>query len=91
MSRPPARKIPRPARDCWAGEPPKAPDFSADRHKRYRPILKELVDAVKAGDLKALGKVEIPAWPSSSPNAMRKYRELVTIALKARAKADKAA
>ncbi len=64
------------------GELPEAPDFTAETHKRFRPLLGDVVAAVKDGDIEALKAFEIKAY-SSSPKAIAKYRDLAVIALEA--------
>lgn len=69
--------------DAFAGKIPKAPDFSAETHRRFRPRLAELEALVKAGDVKGLHAFEINPI-STSPKAMDRYRKLAAIALEAR-------
>jgi hypothetical protein len=69
------------------GKVPAAPDFSANTHTRFRPKLQEVVDHVKAGDLKWLRAWKYEGFVSSSPRAIIKYHELALIALEAKAKA----
>jgi hypothetical protein len=64
---------------------PKAPDFSAATHERFRPKLAELVKLAKAGDVKALKEYSINPI-SSSPKALDRYRNLAVVALEAREK-----
>lgn len=71
--------------DAEAGKLPKAPDFSAKTHERFRPKLDELKALVKAGDVKALKAYPINPI-SSSPKALDRYRNLAVIALQAQAK-----
>lgn len=66
------------------GKLPTAPDFSAETHKRFRPLLAEVVDAVKARDAKALKAIKINPI-SSSPKAIAKYRDLALLAIEASA------
>lgn len=70
--------------EAKAGKLPKAPDFSAETHKRFRPLLAEVVAAVKEGDVKALKALKINPI-SSSPKAVARYRDLALMALEARA------
>lgn len=67
-------KAPAPA--PRTGRLPKAPDFSAATHARYRKKLAEVVALAKAGNLKALKALVIPTY-SSSPRAMARYRDAV--------------
>lgn len=76
--------------DAKAGKMPKAPDFTAATHERFRPKLAEVVALAKAGDIKGLKTYAINPV-SSSPKAIAKYRDLCVIALEARAKTSKAA
>jgi len=80
------------ATNAAAGIMPKAPDFSAETHKRFRPKLAELIALAKAGDVKGLKAYAINPI-STSPKAMDRYRNLCVIALEAKAapKAKKAA
>ncbi len=80
--------------DAQAGILPDAPDFSANTHSRFRGRLEKVVAMVNAGDVKAL-EAEVINPVSSSPKALKKYRDLAVIALKAqqldsKAKAPKA-
>jgi predicted lipid-binding transport protein (Tim44 family) len=72
------------------GELPTPPDFTADTHKRFRPVLQKLVDAANAGDLKTL-RADTTEPKSSSRVAVCRYRDLAIVALQARAKQAKAA
>ncbi len=63
-----------------AGTMPEAPDFSAATHARFRDKLAKLVAMAKAGDLDGLRAVTINPV-SSSPKAMKRYRDLCVIAL----------
>lgn len=65
------------------GELPKAPDFSAETHKRFRPKLAELEALVAAGDVKALKAYAINPI-STSPKALDRYRNLAVRALEAK-------
>ncbi len=71
------------------GEMPTPPDFTADTHKRFRPVLQKLVDAAAAGDLKVL-KADTTQPLSSSRVALCRYRDLAITALEAQRKAAKA-
>lgn len=71
--------------DAQAGKLPKAPDFSAKTHERFRPKLEALKALVKEGDVAGLKKFEINPI-SSSPKALDRYRNLAVIALNAQAK-----
>lgn len=74
------------------GTLPKRPDFSADTHERFRPLLKEVADAVaKAAEAKgaarsaaidALKKIKVNPV-SSSPKAVDRYRKIALKALAA--------
>lgn len=66
-----------------AGSIPPAPDFSAETHARYRPVLDEVVKAAKAGDVKALKAIKINPI-SSSPKAVDRYRGLCVMAINAK-------
>lgn len=72
-----------------AGIVPKAPDFSAKTHARYRKKLANLEALVAAGDVAALEAFPINPI-SSSPQAMNRYRNLAVVALKAKAVAHAA-
>lgn len=72
------------------GELPTPPDFSADTHKRFRPILEGLVAMAAAGNLKGL-KADKTEPKSSSRQAICRYRDLAIVALTAQAKVAKAA
>jgi hypothetical protein len=70
--------------DAAKGKLPKAPDFTAETHKRFRPLLAEVEALVKAKDIAGLKAVKIdPA--SSSRRAVDRYRNLAVIALEAKA------
>ncbi len=69
--------------DAMAGKLPAAPDFSADTHKRFRPLLAELVALAKKRDVAGLKKYKINPI-SSSPKAMARYRDLCVMALSAK-------
>jgi hypothetical protein len=69
--------------DAKAGKLPKAPDFSAPSHKRWRGKLEEVQALVKAGDAKGLKGYKLPNY-SSSPVAIARYRDLAVMALEAR-------
>ncbi len=62
---------------------PKRLDFSADHHKRWVPLLKEVETAVTARDVKAIKAVKI-VGDSSSRNAIRRWQELCVTALTAK-------
>ena len=68
------------------GELPKAPDFSAETHKRWRATLATVVKAAEAGDIKALRAVKVEPI-SSSRKAIDTYRNLCVTALEAQKKA----
>jgi hypothetical protein len=71
------------AREAAAkGTIPKAPDFSANTHKSYRPMLADVEKLVKARNLKALEAYKVKGT-CSSPTAVKKYREIALIALRA--------
>tara|TARA_R110002073_G_scaffold303806_1_gene472271 strand:- start:7952 stop:8641 length:690 start_codon:yes stop_codon:yes gene_type:complete len=65
------------------GKMPAAPDFSAPTHARFRGKLARLVELAEAGDMAGLEAVEINPI-STSPKAMKRYRDLCVIALHAR-------
>ena len=67
-----------------AGKLPAPPDFSAETHKRFRNKLESVIDLAKAGDLNGLRAFAINPV-SSSPKAIKRYRDLCIIALEARA------
>lgn len=67
------------------GTIPACPDFSANTHKSYRPALAEVYALVKAGDLAGLQAYRVKG-SSTSPNAIKKFREIALIALKAKKK-----
>lgn len=66
------------------GVVPAAPDFTANTHRYYRPVLAEVVKLAKAGDLKGLQAYRVKG-ASSSPRAVKNYREVAIAALKAKA------
>lgn len=66
------------------GKMPARLDFSAETHKRFRPTLKVLEDAAKAGDVKALRGVKI-SLVSSSPKMLDRWRNMCLKALAAQA------
>lgn len=68
------------------GKLPSPPDFSAETHKRWRPMLAEAVKFAKAGDVKSLKALDIKPY-SSSPKALARYRDLCVIAIEAQRKA----
>jgi len=70
--------------DARAGKLPEPPDFSAETHKRFRNKLASVVELAKAGDLNGLRAFEINPV-SSSPNAIKRYRDLCIMALEAQA------
>lgn len=70
--------------DAQAGKLPKAPDFSADTHKRWRKALGEVEALIKARDLKGLRAYPINPV-SSSRKALDRYRNLAVLALEAKA------
>jgi hypothetical protein len=55
-------------------------DFSAETHARFRPLLAEVRKAALAGDIEALRKIKINPI-SSSPKAVKRYRDLCVKAL----------
>lgn len=70
------------ARDKAAkGTIPAAPDFSANTHRSYRGALGEVEKLVKARDLAGLQAYRVKGT-STSPNAIKRYREIAIIALK---------
>lgn len=66
-----------------AGHMPSPPDFTAATHERYRPKLAEVVALAKARDLKGLRAYEINPY-STSPKAIKRYRDLAILALEAK-------
>lgn len=68
------------------GKLPEPPDFSAETHKRFRNKLASVVALARAGDLKGLRAFEINPV-SSSPKAIKRYRDLCITALEARRQA----
>jgi hypothetical protein len=62
---------------------PDPPDFSAATHARFRNKLAVVVALAEAGDLDGLRTFEINPV-SSSPKAIKRYRDLCIIALEAR-------
>jgi hypothetical protein len=66
------------------GKLPEPPDFSAETHKRFRNKLASVIDLAKAGDLKGLRSFEINPV-SSSPKAIKRYRDLCIVAIEAQA------
>jgi hypothetical protein len=64
------------------GEIPPAPDFSAETHKRWRPVLARVVELVEKRDVEGLMAVDIER-KSSSRNAIANYRDLCITALEA--------
>ncbi len=72
------------AREAAAkGVIPKAPDFSANTHRSYRGLLAEVEALVKAKDLAGLQAYKVKG-SSTSPAAVKRYREIALIALKAK-------
>lgn len=69
-----------------AGKLPRPPSFRAKTHARWRPMLAEVVALAKAGGIDALRSYKIPDY-STSPRAIRRYRDLALVALSARASA----
>jgi len=72
------------AREAAAtGTIPAAPDFSANTHRCYRPLLAEVEKLVKAKDLAGLQAYRVKG-SSTSPAAVKRYREIALVALKAK-------
>jgi hypothetical protein len=71
--------------DAAAGKLPAAPDWTKRTH--YRAQYAALVEAVKARDIKALEKLELPTCIGQ----LTRYRDLAVIALKANTAKPKAA
>jgi hypothetical protein len=72
------------AREAAAkGTIPAAPDFSANTHRCYRGLLAEVVALVKAKDLAGLLAYRVKG-SSTSPAAVKRYREIAIVALKAK-------
>ncbi len=67
---------------------PTAPDFSAPTHERFRPLLAEVKAAAAKRDVAALKAVKI-APISSSPKAVKRYRDLCVKALTSKPSAAK--
>ena len=65
------------------GEMPTEPDFCAPTHARFRGKLKTLIALAEAGDIAGLQAVKINPV-STSPKAMKRYRDLCVIALEVR-------
>jgi hypothetical protein len=65
------------------GKIPSPPDFSANTHRVYRPALAEVVELVQKKDLDGLLKHRVEGT-CSSPKAIKRYREIALIALKAK-------
>lgn len=65
------------------GEMPPVPDFSAPTHARFRGKLKTLIALAEASDIAGLEAVKINPV-STSPKAMKRYRDLCVIALKSK-------
>lgn len=65
------------------GKMPKAPDFSAPTHERFRPLLAEVVKAAVDGNAEALRKIKVNPV-SSSPKAVDRFRKLCLKALTAK-------
>jgi hypothetical protein len=58
-----------------------APDFSASTYRSYRPALAEVKKLIEARDLDGLLKHQ--GRTSYSPNAIKRYRDIAIIAIKA--------
>jgi hypothetical protein len=65
------------------GELPPPPDFSAPTHARFRNKLAAVIALAEAGDLDGLRAFQINPI-SSSPKAIKRYRDLCIMALEAR-------
>lgn len=72
--------------DARAGKLPEPPDFSAETHKRFRNKLAAVVALAEAGDLEGLRAFHVNPV-SSSPKAIKRYRDLCIMALEARQQA----
>jgi hypothetical protein len=81
-NRPPGKRAQIEA-DARAGKLPEPPDFSAETHKRFRNKLATVIALANAGDLNGLRAFQINPV-SSSPKAIKRYRDLCIIALEAR-------
>lgn len=79
--RPPGKRAQMEA-DARAGKLPEPPDFSAETHKRFRNKLAAVVALANAGDLNGLRAFQINPV-SSSPKAIKRYRDLCIVALEA--------
>jgi hypothetical protein len=66
---------------------PQPPDFSAATHTRFRPKLEQVVKLVEAGDLDGLRAFHINPI-STSPKAIKRYRDFAIMALEAQAAAQ---
>jgi hypothetical protein len=71
--------------DAKAGKMPKAPDFSAETHKRFRGMLDEIRGLIADKNVDALVAFTINPI-SSSPKALAKYRDLAVMAIRAKTK-----
>lgn len=80
--RPPGKRAQIEA-DARAGKLPDPPDFSAETHKRFRNKLAAVVALANAGDLEGLRAFQINPV-SSSPKAIKRYRDLCIVAIEAR-------
>lgn len=83
--RPPGKRAQIEA-DARAGKLPEPPDFSAETHKRFRNKLAAVVALANAGNLEGLRAFQINPV-SSSPKAIKRYRDLCIMALEARQQA----
>jgi len=81
-NRPPGKRAQIEA-DARAGKLPEPPDFSAETHKRFRNKLATVIALANAGDLNGLRAFQINPV-SSSPKAIKRYRDLCIMALEAR-------
>jgi hypothetical protein len=72
------------AREAAAkGKLPVAPDFSANTHRSYRPALAAVVELVAKRDLAGLQAHKVHGT-CSSPQAIKKFREIAILALKSK-------
>jgi hypothetical protein len=72
------------AREAAAkGKLPAAPDFSANTHRSYRPALAAVVELVSKRDLAGLQAHKVHGT-CSSPQAIKKFREIAILALKSK-------
>ena len=66
------------------GTLPKAPDFSAETHARFRPALAEVAKMAKAKDVAGLKKFKFDGFMGSSARSIMRYRGICIAALQAK-------